>query len=145
MIALGFTVAAAVMFAGGALGAWARAVISGTQKTWPVSERLIVDLLMGGCGGILMPISAPLLNRTMGIAFETWTTAQQAALAIMLGGSGSYVWTAIAWRRGLIVTESQAARREAPTANPEMGVLNPQNAKRPSAPWPAADKEEHAC
>ena len=120
--AFGFTVSAAILFLAGAVGAWARAVISGTQKTRPISERLIVDLLIGGCAGLILPIFAPILDTLLNIKFQSWTTLQQGVLAFGMGGSGSYFWTAIGWRKGLIVTPRQAASGERPPP-PEPGVL----------------------
>lgn len=127
--ALGFTIAAGMMFLAGALGAWARVAASGTQVVW--SQRTVVDLLIGGCAGVLLPIFAPIVNPLLSIQFERWTVVQQAVLALILGGSGSFFWTAIGWRMGLIVTAGQAMSHEKP-ARPEVGVLK--NKKPPAEP-----------
>lgn len=118
--ALGVTIVTGMLFGAGALGALCRVVATRTQINW--SQRTFVDMLIGGCAGILLPIFTPAINRIFDIKFETWNAVQQAVLAIFLGGSGSYFWTAIGWRTGLIVTPEEAAtgvKREPP----EAGVL----------------------
>lgn len=117
---LGLTVAALMLFVSGALGAWARAVISGTQTAW--SQRTVVDLLIGGGVGILLPILAPVFNRVLGIDYYSWTVLQQSVLSFLIGGGGNWLWTAIGWRTGLIVTPEQASTGEKPEA-PAQGVL----------------------
>jgi hypothetical protein len=119
--ALGFTVAFGVLFLAGAIGAWMRAVISGTQRVvW--GQRLLVDLIIGGCGGVLLPLFSPVVNRVLGIEFQTWTVAQQSIVALMTGGGGSWLWTAIAWRRGTIITPEEASTGTRP-APPAQGVI----------------------
>lgn len=118
--ALGLTITAGLLFLMGALGGLLRARASPTQKT--LSRRTLVDLLMGGCGGILLPIFAPILNRVLFNDFQAWTPVQQSALAFFVGCFGSYVWTLIAWRTGLIVTPAQAVTEQKPDP-PERGIL----------------------
>ena len=118
--ALGITIATGMLFLAGALGALCRVVMTRTQVNW--SQRTFVDMLIGGCAGILLPIFAPALNRIFDIKFETWNAIQQSVLSLFLGGSGSYFWTVIGWRTGLIVTPEQAATGVKPP-KPETGVL----------------------
>lgn len=133
--ALGFTVVAAMFFLAGALGAWARAVISETEVV--LSQRMVVDLLIGGAGGILLPIFSPVLDRLLAIEFATWTSLQQAVLAFLIGGGGSWLWTAIGWRTGLIVTPKQAANGGRGPKKPEVGVL-----LKPPVEPPVPEREE---
>jgi hypothetical protein len=118
--ALGLTITAAMLFIAGAIGAWGRAKVSDTQIVF--SQRTIVDMLIGGFGGVLLPIFAPILNKALLGDFGAWTAFQQAALAFFVGATGSYVWTVFGWRKGLIVTPTQAASGVKPPP-PEPGVL----------------------
>ncbi|HME96772.1 MAG TPA: hypothetical protein VKN16_21430 [Methylomirabilota bacterium] len=117
---LGLTITAGMLFVMGALGGLLRARVSVTQRT--CSRRTLVDLLMGGCGGVLLPIFAPILNKVLFDDFQSWTAVQQSALAFFVGCGGSYVWTLVAWRTGLIVTPTQAAAAAKP-GPPEEGIL----------------------
>jgi hypothetical protein len=117
---LGFTATAGMLFLAGAIGALMRAASSPTQMTW--SQRTFVDMVVGGIVGVMLPRFAPALDTALGIKFDTWTSVQQAALALVLGGSGSYFWTVIGWRKGLIVTPEQASTGVKPPP-PEPGVL----------------------
>lgn len=117
---LGLTISALMLFISGAIGAWARAVISGTQTSW--GQRTIVDCLIGGGVGIILPIVAPILNRVLGIDYYTWTTLQQSVLSFLIGGGGTWLWTAIGWRRGLIVTPEEQSTGIKPDP-PQQGVL----------------------
>lgn len=125
MTPLGLTVSALMLFIAGAIGGWARAKISDTQRVF--SQRTIVDMLIGGFAGVLLPVLptlAPIIDKVLLGDFKTWSATQQAALAFFVGASGSYLWTVIGWRKGLIVTPEQAMSGEKP-APPAQGVLKP--------------------
>src|SRR4030095_13935597 len=118
---LGVTATAIMLFLAGAIGGWVRARISVTQKTW--SQRTIVDMLIGGYGGVLLPTLAPVLNKVVFSEFQAWTPFQQSALAFFVGAVGSYLWTVIGWRKGWIAAREQVVNG-GPPPPPEPGVLN---------------------
>jgi hypothetical protein len=120
---LGVTVTAGMLFVCGALGAWGRAKMSDTQAVF--SERTVIDMLMGGFGGVLLPVITglvPTLSSVLLGDFSKWTALQQSALAFFVGASGNYVWTVIGWRQHLIVTREQALAGVKPEP-PEVGLL----------------------
>jgi len=119
--ALGLTVSTLMLFIAGVIGAWLRVISSGTQQVR--SQRTVVDIVIGGVGAVLFPQLAPrVIDPLLGIKLASWDATQQAALALLLGFTGSYIWTSYAWRKGLLVTPEQAATGEKPLP-PEVGVL----------------------
>ena len=123
---LGVTWSALILFVSGATGAWARAALSPTQETggwpWYWGKRMVADALIGGATAVLLPLFATKLLPILGVDLGTMTAVHQGALALLLGGSGSYFWTVIGWRKGLIVTPEQASTGQKPEA-PPVGVL----------------------
>jgi len=100
-----------------------------------------VDLLIGGCGGILLPLFSPMLDRVFGIEFKTWNTLQQTVMAFLIGGGGTWLWTAIGWRTGIIVSRSQAANGVKHPPPPEIGVLQGSAAAKEAATEKQATKK----
>lgn len=125
--ALGLTITAAMLFGCGAAGGWGRAKLSDTQRVF--SQRTIADMLVGGFGGVLLPVLpslAPTVNQVLLGDFNKWNALQQAALAFFAGATGSYMWTKYAWKKGIIATPAQVESGVKPPP-PEVGVLAVRN------------------
>lgn len=119
---LGLTWSALMLWLGGALGGFARALQSETQKTF--SRRTFYDVLVGGFTGLVIPIVAqriPLLS----LDISKLTALDKAAIAFLVGAFGSLIWTSRGWRLGWIVPSKMSDK------DPREGVLkNDKNASR---------------
>ena len=112
--ALGLTWGALILWGGGALGGFARALNSQTQDTF--SKRTLHDLLVGGFTGTVLPILAQYLP-FLSLDLSKLTALDKAAIAFFVGLSGSLVFTSTGWKMGWIVPSSKGDKE------PRKGVL----------------------
>lgn len=116
---LGLTWAVFILFLGGALGAALRAAASETQNVKTL--RTLVDAFIGGGVGVLLPAFATKLAPFIGLNLLERTAIEQGVIAMLLGYTGTHLWTAFGWRTGRIVTPEQKASGEM-THRPAIGV-----------------------
>ena len=107
--ALGLTWGALMLWWGGALGGFARALISQTQRTF--SHRTMYDMLVGGFSGLVLPIIGQRIL-PLSLDLSKLTALDKAAIAFFVGLSGSLVFTATGWRMGWIRPSGQNEPRQ---------------------------------
>jgi hypothetical protein len=108
---LGLTWGALMLWLGGALGAFTRALLSVTQQTF--SRRTLADILVGGATGVILPVSVSILPFS-NFDLSKFPFIAQSAIAYFIGASGSFIFTTAGWRFGYIRPETFAERISKP-------------------------------